>query len=62
MWVSEGEKVRSKLDGGVYSVKRIEPKSLLLESEDGRNQSWTNDEALDLFFEKVPNPGGENDS
>lgn len=55
MRVSEGEKIRSKLDGVLYSVKRIEPRSLVLESEDGRNQSWTNDGALDLFFEKVPN-------
>ncbi len=55
MRVSEGEKIRSKLDGVLYSVKRIEPRSLVLESEDGRNQSWTNDGVLDIFFEKVPN-------
>jgi hypothetical protein len=61
MHVSEGEKIRSKLDGVVYTIKRIGPKSLVLESETGRNQSWTKSGALDLFFEKVPNPGEEED-
>jgi hypothetical protein len=61
MRLSEGEKIRSKIDGVLYTIKKIEPKSLVLESDDGRNQSWTNDGILGLFFEKVPSRGGEDD-
>jgi hypothetical protein len=61
MRLSEGEKIRSKIDGILYTIKKIEPKSLVLESDDGRNQSWTNDGALGLFFEKVPSRSGQDD-
>jgi hypothetical protein len=53
MWVTEGEKIKSKLNGAIYTVKTTFPQSAVLESEDGWIQEWTNTSALNLFFEKI---------
>ena len=55
MWVTEGEKIRSKIDSATYTVKTTFARSAVLESEDGRTQEWTNTSALNLFFEKIEN-------
>jgi hypothetical protein len=41
MKVLEGDKLKSKLTGMIYEVKKIEDKSVVLESKDGSNQEWT---------------------
>jgi hypothetical protein len=53
MWVTEGERIKSKLDGATYTVKTAFTVSAVLESKDGWTQEWTNTSALNLFFEKI---------
>jgi hypothetical protein len=53
--VIEGDRVKSRLTGTVYEVKRLRDISVILESEDGSNQEWTDNGNLKLFFEKLEN-------
>jgi hypothetical protein len=53
MWVTQGEKIRSKLNGAVYTVNTINTTSVILESADGWKQEYKNTERLEYFFEKV---------
>ena len=62
MWVTEGEKIKSKLDGAIYTVKTMFTGSAVLESEDGWSQEWTNTGALNLFFEKIESQSDCRDS
>ncbi len=55
MWVIEGEKIGSKLNGAVYTVKAINTTSEILESPGGWEQEYKNTERLLCFFEKVKN-------
>ena len=48
-----GEKLRSTLTGLVYEVKMVKGISVLLESIDRRSQVLTEEENLDLFYEKI---------
>jgi hypothetical protein len=61
MWVTEGEKIKGKLDGATYTVKTAFTGSAVLESEDGCTQEWTNTRALNLFFEKIENQSDSRD-
>lgn len=51
MTIFEGERLRSKLTGIIFEVKKIKDKSVVLESEDGRNEEWTDMGFLPIFFE-----------
>ncbi len=53
MWVAVGEKVKSSLNGTVYVVKAVDFRSVILQSENGSSQTWTNWDALGRFFEKI---------
>jgi hypothetical protein len=53
MKVLEGDKLKSKLTGMIYEVKKIEDKSVVLESKDGSNQEWTDMGNLWIFFEDI---------
>ena len=48
-----GEKVKSSLTGLVYEVKLIKGISVLLESIDRRSQVLTEEENLNIFYEKI---------
>jgi len=48
-----GEKLKSSLTGLVYEVKLIKGISVLLESIDRRSQVLTEEENLDIFYEKI---------
>jgi hypothetical protein len=53
MKVLEGDKLKSKLTGMMYEVKKIKDKSVVLESRDGLNQEWTDMGNLWIFFEDI---------
>ncbi len=49
--IFEGERLISKMTGTIFEVKKIKDRSVVLESEEGRNQEWTDMGVLPLFFE-----------
>jgi hypothetical protein len=53
METKDGELVRSKLDGKLYKVNRVNGEELILESENGLCQTWFGRWDLELFFEKA---------
>ncbi len=53
MWIAVGEKVKSTLNGTVYVVKAVDFRSVVLQSENGASQTWTNRDVLGKFFEKL---------
>ena len=53
--IFEGERLKSKMTGTIFEVKKIKHKSVVLESEEGRNQEWTDMGFLPLFFEVARN-------
>lgn len=53
MKVHEGDKVKSRLTGMTYEVKKIMDKSVVLESKEGSNQEWTDMGNLRIFFEEI---------
>ncbi len=55
MMIFEGAKLKSKMTETVFEVKKIKDKSVVLESEEGSNQEWTDLGCLPLFFEVAPN-------
>ena len=57
MKVLEGEKLKSKLTGTVFEVKKIKDRSVILKSKDGLNLEWTNMGNLPLFFEEMEEGG-----
>ncbi len=57
MKVLEGEKLKSKLTGTVFEVKKIKDRSVILMSKDGFNLEWTNMGNLPLFFEEMEEGG-----
>ncbi len=48
-----GEKLKSTLTGQVYEVKMVKGIAVLLESIDRRSQVLTEEENLNLFYEKI---------
>jgi len=48
-----GEKLKSTLTGMVYEVKMIKGISVLLEAMDRKSQVLTEEENLDIFYEKI---------
>ncbi len=48
-----GEKLKSTLTGMVYEVKLIKGISVILESIDRRSQVLTEEENLNIFYEKI---------
>ena len=48
-----GEKLKSTLTGKVYEVKMAKGISVVLESIDRRSQVLTEEENLNLFYEKI---------
>lgn len=53
MKVLEGNKLKSKLTGTIYEVKKIKARSVVLQSKNGSNQEWTDMGNLSLFFEEA---------
>ena len=53
MWIEKGEKVKSKLNSQLYVVEEIDARGVVLESENGLKQSWTNTEVMKYFFDRV---------
>jgi hypothetical protein len=51
--VFQGDKLKSKLTGTIYIVRKIKTRSVVLESKDGSNQEWTDMGNLPLFFEEA---------
>jgi hypothetical protein len=50
-----GEKLKSTFTGLVYEVKLVKGISVVLESMDRRSQVLTEEENLNIFYEKVEN-------
>jgi hypothetical protein len=48
-----GEKLKSTLTGMVYEVKMVKGFSVILESIDRRSQILTEEENLNIFYEKI---------
>ena len=55
MMISEGVRLKSKMTETIFEVKNIKDKSVVLESEEGSHQEWTNMGCLPLFFEVAGN-------
>ena len=53
--IFEGERLKSKMTGTIFEVKKIKHKSVVLESEEGSPQEWTDMGCLPLFFELAGN-------
>ena len=51
MMILKGVRLKSKMTGIIFEVKEIKDKSIVLESEEGSNQEWTDMGCLPLFFE-----------
>ncbi len=49
--IFEGERLISKMTGTIFEVKKVSDKSIVLESDEGRNQDWTDTGFLPLFLE-----------
>jgi hypothetical protein len=56
-----GEKLKSTLTGKIYEVKMAKGISVVLESTDRRSQVLTEEENLDLFYEKIEGNSLSND-
>ena len=51
-----GEKLKNKLTGELYHVKKVKLEKVLLQAESRPNKAWLgDDESLELFYEKVEN-------
>jgi hypothetical protein len=50
-----GEKLKSTLTGIIYEVKMVKGISVVLESMDRRSQVLTEEENLNIFYEKIEN-------
>ena len=57
MTVIEGNGLKSKLTGKAYRVKRVDGDLVVLRTEDGLTQVWTNKDTLDAVYEKVDQNG-----
>ena len=55
MMVLEGRRLRSKVTGTIFEVKKIKDRSVVLESGDGLAQEWTDLGKLGIFFEEAEN-------
>jgi hypothetical protein len=53
MKVLEGKKLKSKLTGTIYEVKKINARSVVLKSKGGSDHEWTDLGKLPLFFEEA---------
>ncbi len=53
MMIFEGVKIKSKMTGTLFEVKKIKDRSVVLESEEGLDQEWTDMGGLPLFFEET---------
>ncbi len=51
----ETDRVRSKITGNVYQVKKIADRMIVLETLDGKRQVLTELNNITLFYEKEPN-------
>ena len=51
MMIFEGVKLKSKMTETIFEVKKIKDKSIVLESQEGSHQEWTDMGCLPLFFE-----------
>jgi len=51
--VSEGNRLRSKLTGAILDVIKVKDRSVVLQSEDGSNQEWTDMGNLLIFFDRI---------
>jgi hypothetical protein len=52
MDLKEGDRLKSRLTETMYQIKIIRDVSVVLQSEDGSNQEWTNRGNLNLSFEE----------
>jgi len=50
--IEEGNKIKSSLDGEVYTITRIVNDMVVLESEDGKKQIMTGVDSLKIFYKK----------
>jgi hypothetical protein len=51
MRIAEGDRVKHKLTGQLFEVKRIEDDTFILESAHTPYRMWFGEEGLALFFE-----------
>jgi hypothetical protein len=52
MKITEGDKVRSELDGEEYIVTKIVNSMVVLKSRDGKKQIMTGLDTLNIFYKK----------
>ncbi len=50
--IEEGNKIKSSLDGEVYTITRIVNDMVVLKSEDGKKQIMTEVDSLKIFYKK----------
>jgi hypothetical protein len=55
MMIFEGVRLKSKMTETIFEVKKIKDKSVVLESQEGSHQEWTDMGCLPLFFEVTGN-------
>ena len=58
MIVTERDRFKSLLTAKNYNVKLVKDYSVILESEDGSSQVLTNEENLQLFYQKISDRSG----
>jgi hypothetical protein len=56
---TEGNRVRSKITGQVYDVKKLVKNMVVLDSVDGSSQIMTELKNIELFYEREPTNDGD---
>ena len=54
MTTHENDRLRSKITGNVYEVKKIVNEMIVLESLNGTSRVLTEENNIPLFYERVP--------
>ena len=54
MTTHESDRLRSKITGNIYEVKKIVNEMIVLESPNGKNQVLTELNNIELFYESEP--------
>jgi hypothetical protein len=53
MRIAEGDRLKHKLTGQLYELKRIKEGTFVLESEETPYRMWFGERDLELFFERA---------
>jgi len=61
MTMQESDRLKSKITGSVYEVKKIVNEMIVLETPNGKSQVLTDLNNIALFYEKEPKNGENED-